>query len=95
MYLINAHAAQQARRKGFDLAAVYEAANRPGISTPSLRYPGQKRHISTDGTIVAIVDPRSRRVITVYENGTETTPRADQTDGDAVTYARRYYAARA
>jgi hypothetical protein len=86
-YRLTYHAQQQAAQKGWSSAQVLEAANRPQQTTPSSRFPGQWRHVR--GSIVAIVDPADRRVITVYQDVAETALRADQTDRDAKSYAAR------
>jgi len=88
MYSIHPHAERQAKSKGFTLAAVLEAANNPSISYPSGRFPGQLRRIR-DG-IVAVCDPMTWVVVTVYENVVETSVRADQTDRDAQRYAQSH-----
>lgn len=86
-FRVTRHAEAQAEAKGFDMAAVIRAAVDPSITYANGRYAGQMRHIR-DG-IVAVVDVRSRTIVTVYANVTETALRADQTDADAVRYGTR------
>ena len=86
MWSLTRHASEQAVAKGFGVDAVLNAARSPQITYESMRVPGQYRHVS--GRIVAVVDPVDRRVITVYENVTETDVRPDQTDADALAYGR-------
>lgn len=86
-YSLSGHAASQARAKGWDHAAVLAAANDPQTTYENGRYPGQMRHIRDN--LVAVVHPESRKVVTVYENVTETALRPDQTDKDAQAYGRR------
>jgi hypothetical protein len=75
-YTISKHAAQQAEQKGWTLAEIYAAANSPVITYQNGRYPNQMRHIR--GDVVAIVDPKAQRIITVYKNVVETPLRPDQ-----------------
>jgi hypothetical protein len=76
-FTLTKHAEQQANAKRFPLAAVLAAASRPEVTYSSgPKYPGQMRHIA--GGIVAVVDPRSRRIITCYANVVETPLRDDQ-----------------
>jgi len=91
MYIIHPHALRQAESKGFSLDAVLEAANHPSVTYANGRYPGQMRHIR--GGIVAVVEPLTLTVVTVYENVKETAVRADQTDRDARRYGRKLVAA--
>jgi hypothetical protein len=70
---------------------VGHAANLPSVTYPNGRVPGQMRHIK-DG-MVAVVDPKSQKIITFYENVVETDLRPDQTDKDALTYRERHLAA--
>lgn len=86
-YSLHPHAAKQASMKGFDQSAVLAAANSPSHTYPNGRYPGQMRHVK-DG-IVAVVDPKRRQVVTVYQDQTETALRSDQRDLDAVSYGKR------
>ena len=75
-FRLTRHAAEQARNKGFDIDAVYRAANNPAITYESGRFPGQWRHVR-DG-IVAVVDPVTGNIITVYQNVVMTPMRPDQ-----------------
>lgn len=86
-FRVTRHAEAQAKAKGFDMTAVIRAAVSPSITYANGRYEGQMRHIR-DG-IVAVVDTRSRTIVTVYANVTETALRADQTDADALRYGKR------
>lgn len=86
-YSLHPHAAKQAALKGFDQTRVLRAANDPQHTYDNGRYPGQKRHVR-DG-LVAVVDPRRRQVVTVYEDQKETALRADQTDAAAQKYGRK------
>ena len=86
-YSLPPHAKRQAEAKGFSLQAVLEAADNPSISYESLRFPGQLRRIR--GGIVTVCDPQAMKIITVYENTTETDLRPDQTDHDARSYGAR------
>lgn len=88
-YRITHHAARQAAVKGFAIDAVIRAAQSPSITYPSgKRHPGQVRHIR-DG-IVAVVDPVTATVVTVYENVRETALRPDQRDPVALEYGRQW-----
>lgn len=91
-YRLSRHAAQQADAKGFDLDAIFRAANSPSVTYENGRFPGQWRHIR-DG-IVAVVDPATGVIITIYRNVVETALRADQTDADARRYGARQGARR-
>lgn len=84
-YSLHPHAKTAAESKGFSFEAVLEAANNPTITYSNGRYPGQYRHIR--GGIVAVVDPATSTIITVYENVTETGVRVDQIDRAARRYA--------
>lgn len=86
-YTLHPHAARQATAKGFSHADVLDAANRPSVSYDNGRYPGQKRHIKNG--IVAVVEPHTRTVRTVYANVKETDLRPDQKDCDAQRYGAR------
>lgn len=86
-YTLSGHAAQQARAKGWTEDQVLEAANNHEIQYDNGRYPGQKRRIR--GDIVAVVHPESQKVVTVYQNVTETDLRPDQSDNDAKRYGAR------
>lgn len=86
-YSLQPHAKRQTESKGFSFLAVLEAANNPSISYESLRFPGQLRRIR--GGIVTVCDPKSMKVITVYENTKETDLRSDQIDHDARSYGAR------
>ena len=86
-YRLTRHAYEQARAKGFSTEAVLRAAQDPTVTYANGRFAGQMRHIR-DG-IVAIVDPTSGAVITVYANVTETALRPDQKDADALRYGAR------
>lgn len=81
------HAAKQATAKGWSPDDLLSAAREPHTTYENGRYPGQMRHIR--GNLVAVVDPASKKVITAYENVTETDLRPDQTDRDAQNYGRR------
>lgn len=83
-YSLQPHARAQAALKGFTSEAVLGAANNPSISYESLRFPGQLRRIR--GDIVAVCDPGTMRVITVYENVKETALREDQEDLSALLF---------
>lgn len=86
-YSLQPHAKRQAEEKGFNFLAVLEAANNPFISYESLRFPGQLRRIR--GGIVAVCDPMTMKIITVYENTKETVLRPDQIGRDARSYEAR------
>lgn len=86
-YSLHPHAAKQAALKGFETNRILRAANDPHHTYDNGRYPGQKRHVREG--LVAVVDPKRRQVITVYEDQKETALRADQKDADAQKYARR------
>lgn len=86
-FRITRHALAQAKAKGFAVQSVILAAAAPSVTYANGRYAGQMRHIR-DG-IVAVVDIRTRTIITVYANVTETALRADQTDADALRYGKR------
>lgn len=75
-YALSPHAARQAAAKGITPAALLAAANDPACTYPSGRYPGQERH-TRDG-IVAICDPASMQVVTVYLDVVVTERRPDQ-----------------
>lgn len=87
-YHLTFHAQRQAVEKGWSTAQILEAANRPLHTYPSGRVPGQMRHVR--GDIVAVVDPATRRVVTVYRDVIETDLRADQVDQDAQRYGRKH-----
>jgi hypothetical protein len=71
------HALAQAGAKGFHPFAVMAAAGAPTVAYPSGdAHPGQWRHIR-DG-IVAVVEPATKRIVTVYVNVEETELRPDQ-----------------
>lgn len=73
---ISDHAIEQARDKGWTLHEVWLAHVDPDVRYPSGRYPGQYRHCR--GDLVAIVDERSNKCVTVYLNVEETALRPDQ-----------------
>lgn len=75
-YMLTPHAERQIHAKGFDRAAVLEAANNPAHTYENFRYAGQMRHIR--GDICAVVDPATFEIVTVYLNVTATALRADQ-----------------
>ena len=79
------HARKMASSKGFTESEVLAAANHPTVAYESLRYPGQRRHIS--GRICAVVDPARKVVITAYLNTEKTALRTDQIDADALAFA--------
>jgi hypothetical protein len=85
-YTLSGHAAQQARAKGWAEDDVLHAANNHEVAYENGRFPDQMRHIR--GDIVAVVHPASKKVVTVYQNVTETALRPDQTDADAQRYGR-------
>jgi hypothetical protein len=72
---ISDHGKAQAAAKGWTLHQVWLAHVDPDVTYPSRRE-GQMRHIR--GNLVVIVDARSNRAITVYENIVDTPLRADQ-----------------
>lgn len=86
-YTLSGHAAQQATAKGWHPDDVLQAANDPHTTYANGRYEGQMRHIR--GDIVAVVHPQSQKVVTVYQNVTETDLRPDQQDHDALRYGAR------
>ena len=86
-FTLSGHAAQQARAKGWTEDQVLDAAHNPSVTYANGRYEGQMRHIKDD--LVAVVHPASRKVVTVYQNVTETDLRPDQTDADARRYSAR------
>lgn len=88
-YRLTRHAERQAAAKGWTEKDVLLAAESPLHTYPSGRVPGQLRHVR--GDIVAIVEPKSRKVVTVYADVVETDLRRDQTDEDARRYAARHY----
>lgn len=73
---ISDHAIAQAAEKGWTLHEVWLAHIDPDVRYPSLRYPGQFRHIR--GNLVVIVDERLNKAVTVYLNVEETALRPDQ-----------------
>ena len=90
-YIIHPHATRAAESKGFSIEDVLAAANNPSITYANGRYPGQMRHIR--GGIVAVVEPATSTIVTVYANVKETALRTDQTDRDARRYGRTLVAA--
>ena len=86
-FTLSGHAQQQIRAKGWSEDDVLAAANDPHTTYDNGRYPGQKRHIR--GDIVAVVHPDSGKIVTAYQNVTETDIRPDQSDADAQRYAAR------
>jgi hypothetical protein len=86
-YMLSTHARKQATMKGWSHEDVLAAANNPSTTYENRRYPGQMRHIR--GSIVAVVHPETKKIVTAYENVTETNLRPDQTDKDAKAYQRR------
>lgn len=74
---ITRHAVEQAKAKGFSARETWLAMTDPDVTYPSgSKYPGQVRRIR--GHIVAVVDEKTNRCITFYENVVETALRADQ-----------------
>jgi hypothetical protein len=82
------HAQKQAAEKGWTSEDVLLAANEPLHTYPSMRVPGQVRHVR--GDLVAVVDPAKQRIVTVYQDVVETAVRRDQTDRDAKRYAAKH-----
>lgn len=72
--------------KGFAHSDVLDAANNPAHTYPNGRYEGQMRHVKNG--IVAVVEPDSKTVRTVYADQVETDLRPDQKDDDALAYSR-------
>jgi hypothetical protein len=87
MFTISAHARKQIDEKGFDVNSVLAAADYPHVSYDNGYYPGQRRHIR-DGLAV-IVDPASKRIVTVYAHKVETDTREDQVGKSSPTAQRR------
>ena len=81
------HARKQCATKGIAASAVLAGVARPQTTYPSRRVVGQYRYVT--GEVVAVVDPATRTVVTVYLNTVETPLRADQTDADAQAHAAR------
>lgn len=87
MFTITAHARKQIDEKGFDVNAVLAAADYPHVSYDNGYYPGQRRHIR--GDLAVIVDPTSKRIVTVYAHKVETETREDQKGATSPTAQRR------
>lgn len=74
---LDRHAERQSAAKGIDPFLLMAAAGAPTVRyAHGAKYPGQWRHIR-DG-IVAVVEPKSKRVITTYVDREVTPLRADQ-----------------
>jgi len=86
-YTLTYHAQKTAALKGFKRADVHETANNPHHTYPNGRDPSQVRHVRNG--IVAVVNPATREVVTVYKDQEETAKRSDQTDPDAIAYENR------
>jgi hypothetical protein len=87
MFTLTHHASGKVESSGFTVAEILDAANRPTLTYPNRKHPGQVRHIR--GDVVTTVDPASQKIITFYRNVVETDLREDQTDADAKRYAAR------
>jgi 3-deoxy-D-arabino-heptulosonate 7-phosphate (DAHP) synthase class II len=87
-YRLTRHAKDQARLKGWSEAQILRVAENPLHTYPSLRVPGQARHIRDN--IVAVVDPSTHKVVTVYADRVETDLRHDQTDRDSLQYGANH-----
>lgn len=73
---ISDHAKAQAEAKGWSLHQVWLAHTDPDVTYPSLKYKDQTRCIR--GDLVAIVDDKTNKCVTVYLNIEETDLRPDQ-----------------
>lgn len=83
-YRLSYHAQRQAQQKGWSSKQVLLAANAPLHTYRNGRFEGQFRHVR-DG-LVAVVNPDTHLVVTVYEDSKETALRPDQTDADALAW---------
>lgn len=76
------HVMKKAQSLGVTLSEVMRAADTPEHTFESRRFPGQMRHVRNG--IVAVVDPKDKKVITAYKAVEETDIRPDQqSDADA------------
>jgi hypothetical protein len=83
-YRLSFHAQRQAQQKGWSSKEVLLAANSPLHTYRNGRFEGQFRHVRNG--LVAVVNPATSLVVTVYADTKETELRADQTDGDALAW---------
>lgn len=87
------HAQTTIADKGFSPDAVRETFLRPDHTTQVRKYPDQIRLIGNGLALVGIADERKGifLLITVYQDGVLTPPRADQMDTpEGQRYAQRY-----
>lgn len=81
------HAAEKMTTLGLTPSDIAAAFSEPEVSYPNRRYPGQERRIANGLCITVNVE--TGVVVTLYVHKIETDLRADQTDRDALAYARR------
>lgn len=86
-YRLTKHVAEQATRKGFTIQQVCRAAADPQHTYPNRRFPSQRRHVREG--LVVVVDTATRTVVTLYVDQQITPLREDQTDADALKFARK------
>lgn len=87
------HALKTILAKGFTAEQVLEAFNSPEKITPVTAHPGQYRVCGSGVALVGAPDGEIFNLITVYEDGTLTPPRADQLDTEeGKRFAERYAA---
>jgi hypothetical protein len=87
-YRLTLHAQQQAAAKGWTVEDVLLAAAKPLHTYRSGRVAGQVRHVRNG--IVAVIDPATAKVVTVYVDRVETALRVDQRDSDALHWDARH-----
>ena len=87
MFSMTAHAVRTIESKGFPLSVVQAVWQDPDTRYPSFKHPGQ--HKRTGQGVCLCCDDDTGRVITVFINETATDLRPDQTDADAVRWARK------
>ena len=87
------HARNQIVEKGLDQSTVLAAFNNPERVYPSGSHPGQIRVTGSGVCLVGVIENGEFRVITVYQDGVLTAPRADQLNTpEGRRYAQRYAA---
>lgn len=87
-YRLTYHAQRQAREKGWSSKEVLLAANQPLHTYRNGRVAGQFRHVRNG--LVAVVDPATKKVVTVYADCVETKLRRDQHDQDALAWDAKH-----
>ena len=87
------HARKQIVEKGLSQATITAAFNNPERVYPSGSHPGQIRVTGSGVCLVGVIECGKFNLITVYEDGVLTPPRADQLNTpEGRRYAERYAA---